>query len=154
MPRTLLKAKGRRESGSFVAIPTAILESVEYAALNGNAVKALLDLYSQFNGRNNGDLTAAWSVMVKRGWKSKAALYKALHTLLEGGWIVKARQGGKHVCTLYAVTWKPIHECGGKLDIAATNTPLGTWKQIRNAAPQVDHISTAGGPVRSAIHVN
>lgn len=149
MARSRLKSKGRRDSGSFVAIPTEILESSEYAMLNGNAVKALLDLYSQFNGRNNGDYTAAWGVMSKRGWKSKASLYKALRALLEGGWIVKTRQGGKHACTLYAVTWKPIHECDGKLDVSATNTPLGTWKQIKKPAPQVDHNSTTVGAVRS-----
>lgn len=111
------KAKGRRGTARFVALPLAILESQEYARLNGNAVKALVDLFSQYNGKNNGDFTAAWSVMQKRGWKSKATLYAALKVLIELSWVVKTRQGGKHVCTLYGVTWQNIDFCNGKLDI-------------------------------------
>lgn len=75
MGRTLSKAKGRRSKGTFAALPHAVLESPKYAALPPRAVKALLDLYAQFRGVNNGDLKAARSVMQPRGWRSKNSLY-------------------------------------------------------------------------------
>lgn len=153
MGRTRLKTKGRRESGSFAAIPCVILESEEYAALSAPAVKALLDLFAQYRGSNNGDLTAAWSIMNKRGWRSKDSLYRALRMLQDMGWIIKTRQGGKHRCSLYAVTWRAVDACGGKLDIAATRTPANTWKE-QNRGPHTGQISPSVVPIRSAVNAN
>jgi len=132
MARTLLKSKGRAESGSFIQLPHAILESSEYANLSAPAVKLLLDLFAQFRGKNNGDFTAAWSVMSRRGWRSRDTLRRALAVLIEKGWIIKTRQGGRRICCLYAVTWKAIDNCGEKLDHPPTRTALGTWKKFRN----------------------
>jgi DNA-binding PadR family transcriptional regulator len=79
---------------------------------------------------NNGDLTAAWRTMRVKGWASKATLYKALRELDATGFIIKTRQGGRRLCSLYAVTWRGIDECAGKLDshIRASAVPLNTWK--------------------------
>ena len=66
--------------------------------------------------------------MSARGWKSKDTLYRARDELIENGMILLARQGGKHQCSLYAVTWKPIDECGGKLDVPATTVAPGYWR--------------------------
>lgn len=134
MSRSRLSTKGRRESGHFIAIPTLILESSQYAALSPPTVKLLLDLFAQYRGNNNGDFCATWSLMNRRGWKSRDTLARAIKTLLASGFIVKARQGEKgHTSghrrpTLYAVTWKGIDECGGKLDIQPNPVPLNTWK--------------------------
>ena len=39
------------------------------------------------------------------------------------------RQGGLYLgANLYALTWHPIHEFGGKLDCAATAVASGDWK--------------------------
>ena len=123
------KAKGRRSGGGFIAIPHAILESEAYAVLSAPAVKLLLDLFGQFRGSNNGDFAMAWSMMSKCGWRSKDTLYKARDVLVDKGFIVQTRQGGKHQCSLYAVTWLTIDECKGKLDCRPTRAPLGYWKQ-------------------------
>lgn len=148
MARTRLKAMGRRDSGGFAAIPHHILESQEYAALSPASVKLLLDLFGQFRGSNNGDFTAAWSVMKKRGWRSKATLHRALTALLEKGWLEKTRQGGKHKCCLYAVTWLQIHDCGGKLDVYPSRMASNKWKQQnKNAPPIVGHIGTETVPI-------
>lgn len=96
MARNRLKAKGRREFGSFAALPHDVLESESYARLSGHGVKALVDLFGQFRGSNNGDLTAAWKEMARRGWTSKSLLYRGLHELLDNGLIEKTRQGGKN----------------------------------------------------------
>ncbi len=129
MPLSRRKAKGRRNSGSFVAMPHAILESNSYAKLSAPAVKLMLDLYGQYKGSNNGDFAMAWSMMSKRGWRSKDTLYRGRDELLDKGFIIQTRQGGKHRCSLYAVTWKPIDDCNGKLDCSSTRTALGYWKQ-------------------------
>ena len=153
MARSRVKQKGRMESGSFIQLPHLILESPEYAALSAHAVKALIDLFAQFKGENNGDFTAAWSLMQKRGWKSKAMLYRGLNELIDKGWIIKSRQGGRHRCSLYAVTWKRVNTCKGKLDIEATRSAPGTWKN-RNPAPYMGHIGPTVVPIRSVRRVN
>jgi hypothetical protein len=125
------KIKGRRESGQFLNIPTQIPLSNQYANLGAWSVKLLIDLYTQYNGSNNGDLCAAFSMMKKRGWRSKGTLSNALTELTNAGFILKTRQGGKHKASLYAVTFRAIDECKGKLDIDPTPVPPNTWKKIK-----------------------
>lgn len=139
MSRKRERMKGRRESGSFAKLPHAYFQSPEFAELLPRAVKALIDLYCQFRGNNNGDLCAAFSVMRLRGWRSKDQLAKAIKELIEKGWLMVTRQGGRNMATLYAVTFMPINECGGKLDVKATATPPHLWK--RPALGQVAVIS-------------
>jgi hypothetical protein len=109
--------------------------SAEYAALSPRAVKALLDLYCQFRGSNNGDLCAAWTIMSKRGWTSKDQLDKALRELLETGWIIVTRMGGNRVARLYAVSFLGIDTCGGKLDVAPNPVPSQLWRKVNGSDP-------------------
>ena len=126
----LEKIKGRRSSGGFLGVPSSLLQHENYIGLSSHAVKLLFDLGAQYNGGNNGDLCATWSLMRKRGWKSQDTLYKALKELLHAGFIINARQGGRHRATLYALTWKKIDEC--KLDISSTIAPPADWVRIKN----------------------
>ncbi len=135
MSRSRQKIKGRKESGSFISIPKQVLESEQYASLRPHSVKLLIDLAAQYNGKNNGDLCAAWSMMEKRGWRSKGTLYRAVRQLLKTEFIQLTQQGGKHKPSLYAVTFKAVDECNGKLEIKATAVAANTWKQIRIRAP-------------------
>jgi len=112
-----------------VPLPYVVLRSASWALLSGHAVKLLTDLLAQYRGDNNGDLAAAWTIMAARGWRSRDTLYKALTALLDGGWIIVSRQGGRHQATLYAVTFFAIDDCKGKLDINATGSPSGEWKK-------------------------
>jgi len=110
-----------------------MLRHSNYASLSPKAVKLLLDLFAQYNGNNNGDFQMTWGFMSKDGrWKSKDTLYKARDELVEKGFIEMTRQGGKHRCSLYAVTWKEINYCKGKLDVADTLVASGAWKTLRN----------------------
>lgn len=128
MARNLLKAKGRKESGSFIRVPHAILESRAYIGLSAKSVKLLFDLFAQFKGYNNGDLSAAWGLMKPKGWKSRDTLTKALRELEQSDLIEKTRQGGRNMCSLYSVTWLPINECNKKLDVRETSVASGKWK--------------------------
>lgn len=128
--RNRIRVKGRREAGSFVAVPHACLNHANYTRLQPRAVKLLWDIYAQYRGQNNGDLCAAWSVMQNRGWRSKDQLNKALGELQSSGWIIKTRQGGRNQCSLYAVTFQAIDECHPKrLDVPPTVTAPGLWKR-------------------------
>jgi hypothetical protein len=129
------KIKGRRESGQFLNIPTQIPLSNQYANLGAWSVKLLIDLYTQYNGHNNGDLCAAFSMMQKRGWRSKGTLSNALTELTNAGFILKTRQGGKHKASLYAVTFRGIDECKGKLDINPMPVPPNTWNKKLTSLP-------------------
>ena len=110
-------------------IPHELLNSDTYISLSPIAVKCLFDIYVEYRGKNNGDLSCTIKVMKERGWKSKSQLDKARKELLEKGFIVLARQGGRNKCNLYAITWRPIDECNGKLDRKADIVSLGYWKK-------------------------
>ena len=119
------KIKGRRESGSYFALPHAVMDAPNYTRLSSKAVKLVNDLGRQFNGNNNGDLCAAWSIMEKRGWKSRSTLHYALQESIHYGLIMQTRQGERHRPSLYALTWQAIDECKGKLEVRETKTPPG-----------------------------
>ena len=128
-----VKAKGRREGGPFVPIPLSVLSHPNYVALTAKSVKLLNDLLAQMRfgkdgASNNGDLSIAWSIMSKRGWKSKQTLRNACAELEDRGFIKQTRQGGRHKCSLYAITWWAINDCGGKLDVPETRAPSNEWK--------------------------
>ena len=122
------KAKGRASSGSFVSLPHSVLKHPAFATLTPRGTKLLIDLATQYRGKNNGDLSMPLSQMRNRGWNSSDQLQKAKNELIERGFIVVSRQGGRNKCSLYGITWQPIDDCKGKLDIGASNKPLNLWK--------------------------
>lgn len=121
------KAKSRKESGTFSLIPHVVMDSKDFRALSGAALKVLLGLLRQLRLANNGDLSASFTQAHAWGIGSKSTLSKALDELQERDLIVCTRQGRfmkpGGCCALYAVTWKPIDECGGKLEVGHTITP-------------------------------
>jgi len=129
MKRDRLKAKGRREGGTFIAFPHACFNHANYIELGAYAIKLLFDLYGNYNGNNNGDFCCTWSMMKKRKWKSESTLSKARKELLYYGWIICSRHGGRNRASLYAVTFQPIDNCKGKLDIKETVTAPANWKE-------------------------
>ena len=118
----------RREPGGFAALPHCLLESPVYINLSSHAIRLLNDLLAQFKGSNNGDLCLAWTIMKKRGWKSRDTLNKARKELLDVEIILISRHGDRRRPTLFALTFFAIDECKGKLDIKETKVPLSTWR--------------------------
>lgn len=89
--------------------------------LSPRAMKLLVDVGSQYNGYNNGDLCITRSVMTHRGWSSNDQLMKAKQELLDRNLIMQTKNGGLGIGpNLYAITWQPIQDCGGKLDVKST----------------------------------
>ena len=109
------------------------MESPNYCKLSHTGVRMLIELGKQLNGRNNGDLCATSRTLRARGWPSNETITRALLELEYFGFIVRTRQGGLNKCSLFAVTWRGIDECGGKLDISASAVPLRAWTVERPA---------------------
>lgn len=127
--RSRIKHKGRAESGTFTMIPHAVQDSQNWHACRGSAIKLLCDLARQYNGRNNGDLCACMTILKPLGWTSPETVHYALRELLHYGLIKLTRQGGLHAASLYALTWRAIDECEGKLECKATKVPPGDWRE-------------------------
>lgn len=130
------KAKSRRESGIFVQIPVSVLKHPNFNNLRGSGIKLLLNLCSQIRYKlggsvNNGDLTAAMTILKEHGWTSNETINFALQELLYYEFITITRRGGRNKCHLYAITWWAIDECKGKLDVSATNVPTNEWKEVK-----------------------
>tara|TARA_R110002126_G_C10407143_1_gene496365 strand:+ start:567 stop:1088 length:522 start_codon:yes stop_codon:yes gene_type:complete len=129
--------KNSKIGHSFAGIPRIVMQHNDYQSLNGTAVKLLLELAFQYRGSNNGDLTTAASVLRPKGWTSRATIDRAKKRLLEKNLIQETRAGKftnpGGVCSLYALTWLPINECHGKLDVSATNRAIRSFKpQLEN----------------------
>lgn len=127
--RRKLESKAIQYKG-FLQLHNGLLDCADFISLKGNSMKLLIDIASQYNGYNNGDLCASMTVMRKRGWNSNQQLTKAVKELIAADLIIQTKQGGLHMGpNLYAITWQPIDECKGKLDINATiRPPRMNWK--------------------------
>lgn len=124
-----MAANGRSaRKGSFAGIPRAVMETDDYKLLSSSAKSLLLEFAYQFKGKNNGDLSASWAVMRKRGWRSQTTLSNAIQQLLDADLIRCTRHGRflnpGGVCALYAVTWSEVHDCNGKHDAEPTSKAL------------------------------
>ena len=112
------KTKNRKETGRFTALSHVVLRSPDYIGLSYKSQSLIVDLVHQYNGRNNGDLTAALEYMQSRGWKRSATLNDAVKELMEVNLILRTREGKfqnpNSRCALYAITWRQIDECEGK----------------------------------------
>jgi hypothetical protein len=121
------KRKGRAEKGIYFGLPHSLINTKKYRSLSSHAVKLMIDLGSQYRGFNNGDLCLSWTVMKSYGWRSRSTLLKAKNELLAVGFIINTRQGGRNRASLFAITWKEIDECKGKLDIDPAKFQPGLW---------------------------
>lgn len=122
------KNKKKGSGASFAGIPRIVMESSDFINLSYKSKVLLFEAAYQFKGKNNGDITFAWSIMSKRGFKSQDTLNKAIHELIDANMILRTREGyfqkPNNRCALYAVTWQAIDDCYGKdLEIAPTTTP-------------------------------
>jgi len=116
-------------AGGFLLLPNAVLHCVKFRQLSSSAVKLLIDIGGQYNGKNNGDLCAAWKVMKPKGWNSEATLNRAKKELLESGFISETRKGRRpNLCSLYGVTWQPLNP-DPKLEVKPFSFPVGAWSK-------------------------
>jgi hypothetical protein len=133
------KAKGRSQKGpGFVQLFHYFIDTPQFYKLKGNALKLLVYLVRQYDGKNNGDLSVSTEYM-KKHWRSQDTKDRALGELLKGGWIIETRKGGMGMgASLFAITWKPIDACDGKHSMEPTTYPLNLWKQDeKKTSPEI-----------------
>jgi hypothetical protein len=133
------KAK-RGKVPPFAMLPKALIQSPGYRSLSFVARVVLVELLAQYNGQNNGDLSATRAMAKDWGIGSDNTLRLALRDLESAGWIMQTRtsvfskQGSK--CALYAISWMPIDECPGKgLEVAETRIPPRPVPTLINSIP-------------------
>jgi hypothetical protein len=138
----MAKRNSKDGKGRFIQIPHSVLSHPDYQSLGGNSVKLLNALAYQYNGRNNGNLSAAWGLMRNAGFKSKDTITKAVRQLVSHQIIVKTRDGKfqnpNSCCDLYALCWNRIDPCEGKkLELGPTRAPYRTFiaGDIRSPRP-------------------
>ena len=124
----------RAKKGRFVGIPYHVASSHQFTSLSAHGCKLAFDLSYQYTGSNNGSLSACWTLMRKRGWKSSSTVHKALRELLEKGFVIKTKLGRKQRGhpTLLALTWHGINEPQNQSveyedGVTSSNTPLSYW---------------------------
>jgi hypothetical protein len=120
----------RRTTGKhFAQIPVEVLTSDACRSLPNYAIRVLIAIAAQYRGNNNGDLAMTRATARGFGVDSQEHLVRSLAALLERHLIEKTRQGGKKPFgpTLYAITWQPIDDLGGKIESGATTTPTNAW---------------------------
>lgn len=137
MGRSIRKSFGRGDTKSFAGIPRAVMDNPDYQHLSASAVRLLVELAYQYRGGNNGDLTCAWEVLSKRGWRSRTTITKARDELLAANLItctrhsVFDRSGGQ--CALYAVVWAAIDDLPKKrLEVPPTVRPIRIFSTAEN----------------------
>lgn len=110
--------------GGFLHLPDMLTADRDFWSLSDKAIRLLIYIGRQYNGRNNGDLCASLTVLKAFGWTSNDTLTEAKRELIARNLIIETRTGGLGMGpSLYAITWQPINECPGKrLDVAPTTT--------------------------------
>jgi len=124
---TRVRGKSGGKAHRYAATLHIVMESEDYRSLSGNASKLLNWVVYQYNGKNNGDLNCAYGFMSKCGFKSKETLNRAKKELLAKQLITETRAGRFQnpggICSLYALTWLPIDDCNGKIEVSPTRAP-------------------------------
>lgn len=87
--------KQKRDGNGFITLPHVVLNSPSFIDLNPSAIKLLIDMYSQYNGFNNGYLCTSFALMQQQKWKSKETLQKAKNELIASGLIVETSKGSR-----------------------------------------------------------
>ena len=135
------------DHGGYSSIPRRVILSDDFKSLSHAARSILFVLLCQYNGKNNGDLTTALSVLETHGLRSPDTNHRCTEQLVEKGIIVKTRQGrggtsGYGVASLYALSWLPVDEIN--INVA------GSWEQkikgTRNAL-RTDFSKPCDGPI-------
>ena len=133
------KSKNKSTKPPFVKLPHPILKSNAYKSLGAWDRTLLIELILQYNGKNNGDLSAPYSFMKTRGFNSSGTLSNASKELEKKGLIEITKFPRKtgtnfEMTKLVALTWLPIDECKDKhgnykLEVDANPIPSHKWKK-------------------------
>jgi len=139
----------------FIGIPYRIAISQQFADLRAPEIKLLVDILTQYNGKNNGRLSTCHALLKKRGW-APSSLYRAYSNLVHAGFLVITRQGWKQRGrpTLVAITWNGIDKPGDiKFDdeINPSSIPLRYWEKEKSKWKHQPRIKQQKKQINSSI---
>jgi len=97
----------RKSDGYWNPYPRAVFASKYFTRLSVMGQKLLIDLFTQFNGFNNGKLCASLGYLQReRGWgKSPETLARAIQELLDARFIRRTRERTRHRSAWYEITF-------------------------------------------------
>lgn len=124
--------------GGFVAIPTRVVNSAAYIGLSFAAKALLVDVAArQWKAGNNGRLVVTMNTAKEWGWTSPTTLFKALHELIEAGFLYRTVQGCRpNKASWFALTWHSLDNIDGYDPEAKTNFVMWAFEPklpIKNA---------------------
>lgn len=123
-------------SGSFSAVPHAVMDSNAFQGAGHPSRSLLYELIRQLSGRNNGHLQLASPWLKKRGWNSADVVQRAKAELLTRQLAIKTRLGGLNAGPdLWAVTWLPISDYTGLTEVSAMTYHPGAWHFLNLPIP-------------------
>lgn len=132
-----VKTKKHPTSHPYAGIEHRVIDSDAFANLKNSAVRLLLLLSRQLNGRNNGQLQATYSFMSKRGIGSEHTLKDAISDLISHGFIYRTRSHGANgAWARYAVTWLPIQDKDGLFLAGFEACAWRHWQASEKKAPR------------------
>lgn len=135
MSKTSRYSGKSRESGTFVALPHAVIDSQAFRDLSAHARAFLIDVARQFNGFNNGSLLCSRAHMAPLGWKSNDMLTKCTKELLEAKLLHMTVMGRRpNKAAWFAVTWQKLDKLDGFDAGAAESFVRGAYR-VAEALP-------------------
>lgn len=103
-----------RESGTFIALPLALLKSAAYLGVSHTARSLLLEIALQYCGDNNGKLLLSSKHLAPRGWSSPTVVLRAKRELLDAALIFQTVQGSRpNRASWFALTWYSLDKIAG-----------------------------------------
>jgi hypothetical protein len=96
--------------GARLVIPIVLLQHPNYRRMSYAAKAVLWDICSDYNGSNNGYLSAEWSKFKNYGWGSHHTMRDAIAEVIYYGWLVQTQVGGRdHRPNLFGLTWRKLN---------------------------------------------
>jgi len=95
--------------GGFLMLQHRMLDCEAFTRLSSQAIRMLIDIARQFNGKNNGQLLGSGAYLRTRGWTSNDMMQKARNELLEAGFLFQTVIGHRpRKASWFAITWKSL----------------------------------------------
>lgn len=116
------------DGATFLKLPHVVLTSPGYRLASHTARSLLIDVCQQYDGRNNGRLTAVKKYLEPLGWNSSDVITCALRELQALGLLVLTRQGGLNHPSWFAMTWRGLDRVAD-LDIDPRRFARGAYLQ-------------------------
>ena len=117
------EASGRSAPEQFMGLPYVLVKSLAWRSLTGSALKVLIELYSRYNGQNNGTLCLSFADAKKKLGIGNATIKRAFVELQNKGFIRLTEPG--HWYGRKAAEWAVTHKSW------QGNLPSNDWKNWR-----------------------